>query len=745
MNRPSVDECVQGLERILDKMNPQQMMMLRAHYHSAGRAATMRELATAAGYTDYKMANLQYGNLAKRLYQAMGYPKPKSPGSGNEYWILGLGEFIARREFGLEMQCVMRPEIAGALERLGIVESSAVSEEALDVSSNVTVESDDTEIASHEPGEQTRTSETDPIRVDFLRSEEFPLLNRLGITFAPAVVELTEESGLQRLDVGTLAEGEVIVLRFQASADASVPESMSNVISIASKFEKELRHGASVIVHCKDNPEMAPLAAACIAVAATDAEISASEAIALVREAHPEAIETEAQEQFVAEFEKEWREVMARRGDHYLLYWQERSVQEHAANDMPLDVIASNQLFSVSRGDVIWIATMTHERELVLAGRMVVGEIVEYEEAIRRMPDAGLWQAEYYAFPELETEEYLREIDIQYLAEELRFDTENDRLILRDGKINPQQLQSMRKLTNESAEMLEEAFYTIFVDPDEQAPEVQVDIFRAHVEFDPEDATAHYNLGVALGRNGMHEEAIASFERTLYLDHGYFGAQYNIGNALVGLGRYEEAIEALNKAILIDGEFAPAHFMLGVAYFESGRFDDAIAATRQGLVVDPDDEAAYYNIAFWTFRYGDYRAALASCDDVIARFPFFTSPHVLKGMCFRELGELESEIQSYRDAVDIKVDDEGAFVINFTALFFLGAAWERKVTGSDEGIEYVEADNHFDLQDPTHQFFFAMGHLAQGDREHADQSIEGLRVSAPDLARRLERAVNFRN
>ncbi len=79
-----------------------------------------RELATAAGHADYKMANLQYGNLAKRLYQAMGYSKPKSPRSGNEYWILGLGEFTGRRELGLEMQCVMWTEIAEALERLGI-------------------------------------------------------------------------------------------------------------------------------------------------------------------------------------------------------------------------------------------------------------------------------------------------------------------------------------------------------------------------------------------------------------------------------------------------------------------------------------------------------------------------------------------------------------------------------------------------------------------------------------------------
>src|SRR5690606_31631396 len=125
------------------------------------------------------------------------------------------------------------------------------------------------------------------------------------------------------------------------------------------------------------------LIAACIAIAATDAEISASEAIELVRQARPGAIETQTRENFIAEFENEWREMMNNRGAHYLLYWQERSVLDHAANEVPLDVVASNGLFGVEPGDTLLIVTLTQERELFLAGRLVVGEIVEYEEAIR--------------------------------------------------------------------------------------------------------------------------------------------------------------------------------------------------------------------------------------------------------------------------------------------------------------------------------------------------------------------------
>lgn len=136
---PTIEELMAGFDRIRDKITPQQMTMLQVNYHSGGRAVTMRELAKASGYGDYTVANIQYGGLAKRLYKAIGYPAPKSRTGDDTYWILGLGEFVDRREFGLEMQCVMRPGVAIALERLELVdkiETEPIDEEILDTGEN---------------------------------------------------------------------------------------------------------------------------------------------------------------------------------------------------------------------------------------------------------------------------------------------------------------------------------------------------------------------------------------------------------------------------------------------------------------------------------------------------------------------------------------------------------------------------------------------------------------------------------
>lgn len=117
---PGVERYIAAFEAIQDKITDKQMLMLRAHYHSGGRAVTMRELATASGYADYKIANIQYGSLAKRLMKAMELDAPlykeKDP-----IWLLGIAELVNRSDFGLEWHFVMRQEVARALEDLEIV------------------------------------------------------------------------------------------------------------------------------------------------------------------------------------------------------------------------------------------------------------------------------------------------------------------------------------------------------------------------------------------------------------------------------------------------------------------------------------------------------------------------------------------------------------------------------------------------------------------------------------------------
>jgi protein-tyrosine phosphatase len=192
-----------------------------------------------------------------------------------------------------------------------------------------------------------RNSNTHPIRADFLRSKESPRLERLGMTFAPGkkqadaftgvwdrdlrtdlhrlsheygvdtLISLLEDQEIADLQMVNFVEecnrAKIDLVRFPIR-DVSVPDSIEAFLQMIRIAVDVLKHGETVVAHCKGGLGRAGTTAACIAVAATDAEISAAEAIGLVRKARPGAIETKAQELFVAEFENEWRELIAERG-----------------------------------------------------------------------------------------------------------------------------------------------------------------------------------------------------------------------------------------------------------------------------------------------------------------------------------------------------------------------------------------------------------------------------------------------
>ncbi|MFM8392807.1 MAG: HNH endonuclease, partial [Acidobacteriota bacterium] len=78
----------------------------------------------------------------------------------------------------------------------------------------------------------------------------------------------------------------------------------------------------------------------------------------------------------------------------------------------------------------------------------------DQNEAARRLNDDNLWDASYHIFPAAGDDTRSYDLNISEHAERLRFASINDRLILNDGQVNPQQLQSMRQLTTETAKLL---------------------------------------------------------------------------------------------------------------------------------------------------------------------------------------------------------------------------------------------------------------------------------------------------
>lgn len=113
----TVAKLKQAFLAIQDRITPNQLNMLKAHYAADGRSATMSQLARAGEYESYAVANLQYGKLGHLLSDALGgFVSGGNGGAPN--WTFALGEVIRPSGDG-EWVWVMRPEVGQALEKLG--------------------------------------------------------------------------------------------------------------------------------------------------------------------------------------------------------------------------------------------------------------------------------------------------------------------------------------------------------------------------------------------------------------------------------------------------------------------------------------------------------------------------------------------------------------------------------------------------------------------------------------------------
>lgn len=186
----------------------------------------------------------------------------------------------------------------------------------------------------------TMTSETHPLRVDFVESTTFPALQNLGMTFAPGkkqpnsvsgewcrdlmtdllrlrdfykvdiLISLIEQKEFETLGISDLeaecSKRSLDVIRYPIK-DYNVPADVKSYIALIDKIVENLEQDKKVVIHCKGGLGRAGMTAACAIVAATKGSIRGAQAIEIVRAARHKAVETLEQEKFVQTFFEEWQ------------------------------------------------------------------------------------------------------------------------------------------------------------------------------------------------------------------------------------------------------------------------------------------------------------------------------------------------------------------------------------------------------------------------------------------------------
>jgi predicted O-linked N-acetylglucosamine transferase (SPINDLY family) len=139
-----------------------------------------------------------------------------------------------------------------------------------------------------------------------------------------------------------------------------------------------------------------------------------------------------------------------------------------------------------------------------------------------------------------------------------------------------------------------------------------VDLIHRAVNFSPDLAAAHSNLGEAFRKLGRTDEAIASYRRALELQPELPEVHNNLGLALATRGQEDLAVDEYRQALRLRPDYPEAWNNLGIALRHQGELDEAEKAFRQAIELQPDVADFHNSLAITLGERGQTAEAIAA-------------------------------------------------------------------------------------------------------------------------------------
>ncbi len=140
---------------------------------------------------------------------------------------------------------------------------------------------------------------------------------------------------------------------------------------------------------------------------------------------------------------------------------------------------------------------------------------------------------------------------------------------------------------------------------------LQEALARHHIENNPADFEAHYNLAAMLQLRGATQEALQQYQAALELRPGDATVENAVGGALLALGRVPDAIAHLTSATNERPDYFAAHYNLGIALANAGEFSRAEQEFAAAVKLRPADAAAEANLGAALAELGETKKAIA--------------------------------------------------------------------------------------------------------------------------------------
>jgi prepilin-type N-terminal cleavage/methylation domain-containing protein len=178
------------------------------------------------------------------------------------------------------------------------------------------------------------------------------------------------------------------------------------------------------------------------------------------------------------------------------------------------------------------------------------------------------------------------------------------------------------------------------------------------------EANTHYESGVNLANQGMHDESVREFKRALQIDADFFKAYMGLGSVYQELGQLEKAIEVYLEVTRRYPDCVEAHTQLGLAYDGSGEFLKALRMHTKAIRLKPDDLELRKNLGLAYFNIGSYAEAIKAYKQALQIDPNDGTLHYYLGLVYLDLEDKDSANEELRLLKELGQSDVASLLLD---------------------------------------------------------------------------------
>lgn len=168
----------------------------------------------------------------------------------------------------------------------------------------------------------------------------------------------------------------------------------------------------------------------------------------------------------------------------------------------------------------------------------------------------------------------------------------------------------------------------------------------------PDDAYAHYLLGLSRWKEGRPKEAEPSLERAASLGAGSLKTWINLARVRLDLEKAAPALEAAERALAIDPKSSDALHQKGRALAQLGRTPAALEALQQAHEAAPENGYIANTLGYWLIQNGSESQAVALLEDARDRLPGVAYVRNNLGVAYERTGRSSEAIAEFQAAVE---------------------------------------------------------------------------------------------